>query len=37
LQVLVSYRLIVPGSEWKLHREWFGRSPWPICSGRISA
>jgi hypothetical protein len=26
LQVLVSYRLIVPGSEWKLHREWFGRS-----------
>jgi hypothetical protein len=23
---LVSYRLIVPGSEWKLHREWFGRS-----------
>jgi hypothetical protein len=26
LQVLVSYRLIAPGSEWKLHREWFGRS-----------
>jgi hypothetical protein len=22
----VSYRLIAPGSEWKLHREWFGRS-----------
>ena len=20
------YRLIAPGSEWKLHREWFGRS-----------
>ena len=26
LRVLVSYRLIAPGSEWKLHREWFGRS-----------
>jgi hypothetical protein len=26
LQVLVSYRLISPGSEWKLHREWFGNS-----------
>jgi hypothetical protein len=26
LQVLVSYRLIAPGSEWKLHRNWFGRS-----------
>jgi len=26
LQVLVCYRLIAPGSEWKLHREWFGRS-----------
>jgi hypothetical protein len=26
LQVLVSYRLIAPGSEWKLHREWFGNS-----------
>ena len=26
LQVLVSYRLIAPGSEWKLHRDWFGRS-----------
>ena len=25
-QVLVSYRLIAPGSEWKLHRDWFGRS-----------
>jgi hypothetical protein len=22
----VSYRLIAPGSEWKLHREWFGKS-----------
>jgi len=26
LQVLTSYRLIAPGSEWKLHREWFGNS-----------
>ena len=26
LQVLVSYRLIAPGSEWKLHRQWFGES-----------
>jgi Transposase DDE domain len=26
LQVLVSYRLIAPGSEWKLHRDWFGRN-----------
>jgi hypothetical protein len=26
LHVLVSYRLIAPGSEWKLHREWFGHS-----------
>ena len=26
LQVFVSYRLIAPGSEWKLHRDWFGRS-----------
>jgi Transposase DDE domain len=26
VQVLISYRLIAPGSEWKLHREWFGKS-----------
>ena len=26
LQVLISYRLIAPGSEWKLHRAWFGNS-----------
>jgi len=25
LLVLVAYRLIAPGSEWRLHREWFGR------------
>ena len=24
--MLVAYRLIAPGSEWRLHREWFGRS-----------
>lgn len=26
LQLLATYRLIAPGSEWKLHREWFGNS-----------
>ena len=26
LQVLVAYRLIEPGSEWRLHRQWFGHS-----------
>ena len=26
LFVLVAYRLIAPGSEWLLHREWFGKS-----------
>lgn len=26
LLVLVAYRLIAPGSEWRLHREWFGNS-----------
>lgn len=26
LKVLVCYRLIDPGSEWRLHREWFERS-----------
>jgi len=34
LQVLVSYRLIAPGSEWKLHRDWFGRSA--MAGGRTS-
>jgi len=24
--VVASYRLIAPGSEWRLHREWFGRT-----------
>jgi hypothetical protein len=26
LQVLVAYRLIAPGGEWKLHRAWFANS-----------
>jgi transposase len=26
LFVLVAYRLLAPGSEWRLHREWFARS-----------
>lgn len=26
LKTLVCYRLIDPGSEWRLHREWYGRS-----------
>ena len=26
LQTLVSYRWIAPGSEWRLHRDWFERS-----------
>ena len=26
LQTLVSYRLIDPGSEWRLHRQWFEQS-----------
>ena len=42
LKTLVAYRLIDPGSEWRLHRQWFdasaqgheGASSWPmpICS-----
>jgi hypothetical protein len=26
LLILVIYRLLSPGSEWRLHREWYGRS-----------
>jgi hypothetical protein len=26
LFVLVAYRLLAPGSEWRLHRDWFQRS-----------
>jgi hypothetical protein len=36
-QVLVSYRLIAPGGESKLHRGWFGRSPWPTSWDGIFA
>src|ERR1022692_2671252 len=39
LQTLVSYRLIDPGSEWRLHREWFDKSamaePFPISWGKF--
>jgi transposase len=33
LQVLVVYRLLSPGSEWRLHREWYGRSALPDLLG----
>ena len=26
LFVLVAYRLLAPGSQWRLHREWYERS-----------
>lgn len=26
LLILLVYRLLSPGSEWRLHREWYGRS-----------
>jgi len=26
LKILVCYRLIKPGSEWKLHRDWYGKN-----------
>jgi transposase len=29
LQTLVTYRLIDPGSEWRLHRDWLGSSAMP--------
>ncbi len=29
LTVLTCYRLLAPGSEWRLHREWFDRSALP--------
>jgi transposase len=31
--VLAAYRLIAPGSEWRLHREWFGRTALPDLMG----
>ncbi|MCU0939924.1 MAG: IS1634 family transposase [Burkholderiaceae bacterium] len=33
LFVLVAYRLLSPGSEWRLHREWFGRTALPDLLG----
>ena len=33
LFVLVAYRLLAPGSEWRLHREWFQRSALPDLLG----
>ncbi len=29
LLILVVYRLLSPGSEWRLHRQWYGRSALP--------
>jgi hypothetical protein len=34
LKTLVSYRLISPGSEWRLHREWYQRSAMGDLLGR---
>ena len=34
LKILVSYRLIDPGSEWRLHREWYHRSGMRDLLGR---
>src|SRR5437879_13729227 len=34
LQTLVCYRLIDPGSEWRLHRQWFERSAMGDLLGR---
>jgi hypothetical protein len=36
LLILVVYRLLSPGSEWRLHREWFGRSALPDLLGTDS-
>lgn len=33
LFVLVAYRLLAPGSEWRLHREWFDKSALPDLLG----
>jgi len=37
LLVLVAYRLIAPGSEWRLHRQWFGSSALGDLLGSDSA
>ena len=34
LKILVSYRLVDPGSEWRLHREWYHRSAMRDLLGR---
>jgi transposase len=36
LLILVVYRLLSPGSEWRLHREWYGRSALPDLLGQDS-
>ncbi len=36
LLILVVYRLLSPGSEWRLHREWYGRSALPDLLGADS-
>ena len=33
LRVLVIYRLLAPGSEWRLHRQWFGTTALPDLLG----
>jgi hypothetical protein len=35
--VLVAYRLLAPGSEWRLHREWFQRSALASSSVRTGS
>jgi Transposase DDE domain len=37
LLILVVYRLLSPGSEWRLHREWYQRSALPDLLGTDSA
>ena len=37
LLILVVYRLLSPGNEWRLHREWFGHSALPDLLGTHSA
>jgi len=33
LRILVIYRLVAPGSEWRLHRQWFGTTALPDLLG----
>ena len=33
LRILVIYRLLAPGSEWRLHRQWFGTTALPDLLG----